>query len=558
LRAAREAYQEEYAQAQTPVARRVLANKILQKGQETKDDPVARFVLLRLARDVALKAEDNALAWQAIDRLAEGYELDPWAMKAEIVVAGTKQARKLPEHKAAAEQALAVMHAALDADSCVVAQEMAKLALAEAGKARERDLVGQARAGQKLAQQAAKSLEQIEAQRAKLKYAPDDPAANLAVGRYECFMKGDWAKGLAHLAKSGDPAYSTLAAEDLKAPEQDAARLKLADAWWDLAQKAEARERDALLLRAGYWYEQVGSIDDALTRTKVENRQAQIAKLGRTLGGSAPKQTITNSIGMRFVLIPAGEFLMGATPEENAWAMQEEKKTKPNVSGWFLARIPTEMPRHPVRISRPFYLGVYPVTQADYEQVMGVNPSSFSSNGKHATKVTGQDTSRHPVDSVSWDDAAEFCRRLSALPKEKSAGRTYRLPTEAEWEYACRAGSTTKWFCGDDSAGLEDYAWLETNSHGTTHPVGLKKPNAFGLYDMHGNVWQWCMDHFGADFYRQSPSIDPKGPLSGPGLVMRGGGWLGAACYCRCAFRGFTYSAHRDHNHGFRVVLVRN
>jgi formylglycine-generating enzyme required for sulfatase activity len=556
LRVAREAYQEEYAQAQTPVARRVLANKILQKGQETKDDPVARFVLLRLARDVALKAEDNALAWQAIDRLAEGYELDPWAMKAEIVVAGAKQARKLPEHKAAADQALIVLRGALDADACAVAQEMAKLALAEAGKARERDLVAQARAGQKQAQQAAKSLEQIEAQRAKLKYAPDDPAANLAVGRYECFMKGDWAKGLAHLAKSGDPAYSTLAAEDLKAPEQDAARLKLADAWWDLAQKAEARERESMLLRAGYWYEQLGSIDDALTRTKVENRQAQIAKLGRALGGPAPKQTTTNSIGMRFVLIPAGEFLMGATPEENAWAMEEEKKR--NVSPWFLDRISNELPQHPVRLSRPYYLGTYEVTQSEYEQVMGVNPSSYSARGQDAARVVGQDTSRFPVNGVGWDDAMEFCRRLAALPKEVAARRMYRLPTEAEWEYACRARSTGKWCCGDDPTAIHEYAWLQETSRGRTHPVGEKKPNAFGVYDMHGNVWEWCSDRLGRDYYRRSPAVDPIGPAKGGEHILRGGAWPNIPSYCRSAFR--SYSGPTDHGpgHGFRVVLVRN
>jgi formylglycine-generating enzyme required for sulfatase activity len=556
LRVAREAYQEEYAQAQTPVARRVLANKILQKGQETKDDPVARFVLLRLARDVALKAEDNALAWQAIDRLAEGYELDPWAMKAEIVVAAARQARKLPEHKVAAEQALTVMHAALDADSCVVAQEMAKLALAEAGKARERDLVGQARAGQKLAQQAAKSLEQIEAQRAKLKYAPDDPAAHLAVGRYECFMKGDWAKGLGHLAKSGDPAYSTLAADDLKAPEQDAARLKLADAWWDLAQKAEARERESMLLRAGYWYEQLGSIDDALTRTKVENRQAQIAKLGRTLGGPAPKQATTNSIGMRFVLIPAGEFLMGATPEENASALEFGRQR--NEGRWFFDRAQAEVPRHRVRLNHAFHLDIYEVTQSEYEQVMGTNPSSFSANGKESAKVAGQDTSRHPVNGISWEDAAQFCQRLSTLPKERSAGRAYRLPTEAEWEYGCRAGSTGRWCCGDAAGELEEYAWFDMSSKGATHPVGQKKPNAFGLYDMHGNVWEWCMDHFGHDYYGQSPGVEPPGPLSGPLRVMRGGAWPSATELCRSAFRSYSGPTDRNPGHGFRVVLVRN
>ncbi len=554
LKVAREAYQEEYTQAQTAVARRLLAEKILQKGVETKDNPVARFVLLRLARDVAWKAEDTRLTFEAIDRLGEGFTLDPWAMKAELVAVTAKQARRQAEHKAAADQALTVMRGALEADACAAAQEMTKLAMSEAGKARDRDLVAQARAGQKQAQQVAKSLEQVDAARAVLKATPNDPAANLTVGRYECLMKGDWARGLEHLARCGDKALATLAADDVAAPKGDAARLKLADGWWDSAQRADGRERDAMLLRAGYWYQQLGAIDDALVQTKVENRVAQIAKLGHTLGGPAPKQLVTNSIAMRFVLVPAGDFLMGATPEESAWAVQAGKQQGEPM--WYFERIPCEMPRHPVRISRPFLLAIYEVTQGEFEQIMGTNPSTFCKSGKRADRLAGQDTNRLPVDSVSWDDAAEFCRRLSALPKEQAARRTYRLPTEAEWEYACRAGSTSRWCCGDDEARLEQHAWFRQNSNAMPHPVGEKKPNAFGLYDMLGNMREWCMDHFGFDYYRQSPAIDPLGPPSG-NPVCRGGAFSHGATYLRPAFRHTEKPSHRSLDQGFRVVLMR-
>ena len=153
---------------------------------------------------------------------------------------------------------------------------------------------------------------------------------------------------------------------------------------------------------------------------------------------------------------------------------------------------------------------MYPVTQAEYEKVMGVNPSAFTEKQMDVSgfqpplpkeqvewrfnveAVAGKDTSRHPVDTVSWEDAMEFCRRLSAMPAERAAGRVYRLPTEAEWEYACRAGTTTRWFCGDDEAKLVEVAWFDKNSGEMTHPVGEKRPNAWGLYDMYGNVWQWC------------------------------------------------------------------
>lgn len=557
LKLARDAYQEQYARAQTPTARRAIAREMLDKGLESKDDPLARFVLLRLAREVAILAEDTGLAYEAIDRIAERFVSDPWSMKAEIVVASSKAAHKTADHKASAEQALELMRQALAHDACAVAQEMAKLALAEAGKARDRDLVGHARAGQKQAQQAAKALEQVEAARAVLRDRRHDPTANLVVGRYECFAKGDWTTGLALLSKGRDTALAALAAEDLKSPETDAARLKLGDAWWDQAAQADAREKESMLLRSGYWYQQLDAIEQPLVRTKVENRLAQIAKLGRALPGLAVKNTIINSIGMRLVLIPAGEFLMGSTPEQIGPDVEDARQKPKDVSEWALIRYLSEMPRHAVRISRPFHMGMCEVTQHEYEAVMGVNPSSFSAKGKRAAAVAGQDTSRHPVDSVSWEDAVEFCRRLSLLPKELAARRVYRLPTEAEWEYACRAGSTTKWTTGDDPQALDGDAWLATTSQGTTHPVGQKKPNAWGLHDMHGNVTERCLDWFAKDYYGKSPPVDPMGPPNGSSRIMRGGGYTNIGSLCRSAFRNTSGTRGGDDYIGFRVVCGR-
>ena len=209
---------------------------------------------------------------------------------------------------------------------------------------------------------------------------------------------------------------------------------------------------------------------------------------------------------MTLVLIPPGEFEMGSTPEEVAVGVGEgqgEQRHRQMVFGAGAER----SARHRVKITKPFYLGMYQVTQGEYEKVMGVNPSAFtekqwmrppssrrfrkrrSSTGwMSARRWLGKDTSRHPVETVNWDEAMEFCRKLSAMPAEQAARRVYRLPTEAEWEYACRAGTTTRWYCGDDEAGLADAAWFSKNSGGMTHPVGEKKPNAWGLYDMHGNV----------------------------------------------------------------------
>ena len=280
----------------------------------------------------------------------------------------------------------------------------------------------------------------------------------------------------------------------------------------------------------------------------------------------------TNSIGMKLVLIPPGEFEMGSTDEEIARELKEGKQQIPTDKGYF-ENLPTEAPRHHVKLTKPFCLGMYPVTQAEYERVMGTNPSDFTgmqvdvstfkpplderqkkTREENAKKVAGQDTSRHPVEMVSWDDCVEFCRKLSAMPAERMARRVYRLPTEAEWEYACRAGTTTRWYCGDDEAGLLDVAWILKNAGGTTNPVGQKRPNAWGLYDMHGQVYHWCADRFSRDYYQHSPPSDPTGPTADTFRVIRGGYWGTNPLICRSARRNASATNCRVRN-GFRLVV---
>jgi formylglycine-generating enzyme required for sulfatase activity len=169
-------------------------------------------------------------------------------------------------------------------------------------------------------------------------------------------------------------------------------------------------------------------------------------------------------------------------------------------------------------------------------------------------KVAGKDTSRHPVETVSWDDSVEFCRRLSNTPPERAAKRTYRLPTEAQWEYACRAGTKTQWPWGDDEYGFFAHGWFVANSNSATQPVGQKKPNGFGLYDFQGNVWEWCSDWFNLEYYRQSPSNDPSGPSSGSERVVRGGCWSDNPYYCRSAFRLWSRPETRSPAFGIRVL----
>ena len=238
------------------------------------------------------------------------------------------------------------------------------------------------------------------------------------------------------------------------------------------------------------------------------------------IGAVTPKgmrsftEIIALNVRMEMHAIPGGEFLMGS-PKKRGYA--------------------DEYPQHRVTLSA-FYIGKYPITQAQWRAVMRTNPSHFNGNN-------------HPVDSITWDEAVEFCRRLSY-----ATNRNYRLPTEAEWEFACRAGTTTLYNYGDEEDLVMQYAWCLPNSGNHTHPVGEKKPNGWGLYDMHGNVWEWCQDWYGGDYYQYSPNVNPAGPTKGTSRVLRGGSWYSLPNYCRSAGRSNHQPELRDPLVGFRVV----
>lgn len=235
---------------------------------------------------------------------------------------------------------------------------------------------------------------------------------------------------------------------------------------------------------------------------------------------AAPEQTYKNSIGMEFVLIAAGTFQMGCSSEAEDCAGDEK-------------------PRHEVTISKPFYLGKYEVTQAQWEAVMGDNPSRFKN-------------ANHPVERVTWEDAQAFIQKLNA----KEGHNRYRLPTEAEWEYAARAGSTTAYSFGDDAGLLGDYAWYQNNAGRETHPVGGKRANAWRLHDMHGNVGELVHDWYDGKAYASAEAMtNPQGPETGEGHVLRGGSWFSNAKRVRSAMRGRLFSGQRLDNIGLRLAL---
>jgi len=229
-------------------------------------------------------------------------------------------------------------------------------------------------------------------------------------------------------------------------------------------------------------------------------------------------EILTNSIAMKLVLLPAGTFTMGGD-----WDAEQADEN--------------ELPQHTVTFSKPFYMGVYTVTQSQWEHVLGDNPSAFK----------GDD---HPVETISHEDTGAFLQRLNAMENT----RTYRLPTEAEWEYAARAGSRSTYAFGPETSRLAEFAWYQVNSSGSSHPVGQLAPNDWGLYDMHGNVHEWCADWYQRDYYASSPERQPKGPRKGVARVLRGGDWGSEAWYCRCAIRSLSSPQRRSPRVGIRVA----
>ena len=270
-------------------------------------------------------------------------------------------------------------------------------------------------------------------------------------------------------------------------------------------------------------------------------------------------KTYSNSIGMKFVRVESGTFLMGSPADEPVREDGED--------------------RHEVEITRPFFIGAYEVTQLQYEAVMGENPSYFQEGGKGSNYINEVDTKQLPVESINYEMAVEFCKRLNEL--EKGAPFSYRLPTEAEWEYACRAGSKTPLHWGEKFEGghancrgavyppVQGGEWLEFLSR--TSVVGSYEPNAWGIYDMSGNVWEWTADWYDKDYYKQSPKQDPQGPTLAADAsedekkafaerylqkTIRGGSWGTMPAVCRSANRKNTMPTNGGSDQGLRIVLV--
>jgi formylglycine-generating enzyme required for sulfatase activity len=386
---------------------------------------------------------------------------------------------------------------------------------------------------------------------------PNDPAANLAVGQFDCFVKAEWDRGLPLLALGSDAELRALAEKELAGVSDAGAQVELGDGWWALSETEAGLARDHLREHAAKWYERAQPSLEGLAKAKVEKRLKEVEALASQ---GLPARGATNSLGMRFVAIPPGTFTMGSSADE-AGRFDNETQHKVTLTKSFLMAT--------THVTRGQFTAF--VRDSGYQTDAEKDGWSWEYDGTGAPKTNGaswrnpgfDQRDDHPVVQVSWNDATAFCDWLSR--KER---KHYRLPTEAEWEYAARGGTQTAFPWGnnpDDGRGwansgdqtanqrfpnIVPFNW--TDGYVFTSPVGKFKPNGFGLYDMIGNAFEWCSDWLGD--YPDSDATDPRGPDNGEARVLRGGSWC-AGPRARCAIRIGVPPIYRASDLGFRVVL---
>jgi formylglycine-generating enzyme len=563
----RDVFKKEY-QEKDPAKRRELAEKMLAQGVETPGDPAIRFVLLREAREIAAQALALATAFDAVDKIVELFaDVKPVELKAALMALARKNARTAEDALAIAEFDMKLAEYAIGEGDYRTALASAKSAEKTAQSAKNADLAQ--RAGD-LAREIPGIEREGEAARkaeATLAAAPDDPAASLVYGKYLCFVKGEWDRGLPLLAKGSDAGLKDVATQELQksvVQSGDAEAIgALADKWYELAGKSgNALDKRRFLGRAADLYHSAAASATGFLKSKIDRRLEELKSKSAPSAVSKGRTVDLAGVKMELVLVPAGEFMMGSNDGDG-----EEK------------------PVHKVRISKPFHLGKYEVTVAQFRAFAqatkyqteaeragrgwGVRVSGWEEKAGINWRTPGfKQDDNHPACAISWNDAQEFCQWAT-----KVTGRTVRLPTEAEWEYAARGPKSPKYPWGDKWDGapanvadksLRDTGFgmpfgeiRENDGFPYTSPAGTYKTSASwcGAFDMAGNVWEWCEDFFSGSYYGESPPVDPKGPSTGGERVVRGGCWIHGPALSRSARRDRFEPATRYTVNGFRAAL---
>ncbi|HEX4129632.1 MAG TPA: SUMF1/EgtB/PvdO family nonheme iron enzyme [Pirellulales bacterium] len=518
----------EFGKARQPAEKIQLARQLYANSFKPQKELATRVALLAEARDLAAEAGEPYVVSSIIDALAQAYRVDNDDTQLEVLPKiSNKQRLPLANHDLA-DLAMALAEHLASIDRHEDAKRMSDVAVTAARKSQEAALVKHTSDRAKRLTALKLAFEAVEKAEEKLKSDPSDGDANLVVGRYRAFDRGDLAGGMPYLARSSDAALAELAKRSLATGYQAEPMLQLADAWFDAAateakpkDRSESKDRSDWLLAARFWYRhaipsQVGALrDNAIKRLD----EITARRSNEKSPAGALELPIARGVTMRFRLIPAGEFTMGTL----------ESKDRSVIS-------------HQVRITKPFYISTTEVTQAQYYAVMGDNPARPHDGAQYPYY--------HQNTNADWADADVFCKRLAAY----AAFEPYqpRLPTEADWEYAARAGSQGRYFFGDDPALLPSFAWFSLQS---PQPVGLLRPNAAGLFDVLGNAAEWCSDWEGKTYYESSPPEDPTGPMTGREHENRGGQFNSSADQCRIWERRPPAMPALPPAVGFRVVL---
>jgi formylglycine-generating enzyme required for sulfatase activity len=522
----------------TATARKKLARTLLDDVSTMASAPSDQYALLLGAYNISRETGNWATCDEAAERLMELFLVDTLSMKAKAVLTGPVPTDRSPEAVGQLEVAVKVVDQLIAGEDYDTANKvLLRLKSIPTNPVFQTQILARMKDVGNLIQDQKQVLLASE----KLKANADDAAANRTVGIYQCMTRNNWESGLAFLAKNSDESLKKLAREEVAANSAVEQAETIADGWYDQAHRKDKALSDAqklaCLKHAISWYELARPNAQGLLLKKIANRTSELP------GGSVQGKEIVNSIGQKYVRIEKGTFNMG-TPEDEAGHNKNELL-------------------HKVTLTKPFYMGIHPVTRGEFEAFVNATHYQtdaeksgsgyvFEANSlKHVKGASWRtpgfnQTSAHPVVVVSHPDSLAYLAWLNTLPAEKAAGRHYRLPTEAEWEYACRAGTTTAFNTGTTLAADQANYF---NRKGTT-PVGMFPPNAWGLFDMHGNVWQWCADgmsDYGGD------GENPKGPESGRSHVMRGGSWYDVPPDCRSGKRGTCDTGLCLL--GFRVVL---
>ncbi len=570
-------YGQAYQDARTAEAKTALARRILDQAAESKEEPATRFALLDIAQQIAQQAGDVETALEAAGRIGEAFEVDAMDRQAEALEKTAEAALGDAARIALAEKAVELMDAALEQGAIEPAVRFREVAISVARRTRTTPFIKKIVAATDHLKEHEKHWTAYREALEKLAKDPIDAEANLAAGRYLCLIQGDWARGVAMLALSSDADLKALAARELEGPDTAEAQAGMGDGWWEWAQRQQGRDKDSAMLRAGAWYRKAEpNVEAALLRVKLQERLRLVEKIGRPVPEAVastspagrtkrPPEAIapfdaekavelqrlwaeylgtpveyTNELGIKFILIPPGAFLMGTSEEEMAKLVQEAKKD--NQPDYIFKSLAREMPQHRVRISRPFYFGKYHVTAAQFGKFVEATgyKTTAETNGK-GTRIwrdgryqydpalnwrDNADVPMAPANCLSWLDSAAFCKWLS-----EETRAAYRLPTEAEWEYTCRAGTTTRYHFGDDSSELGGFC------RNVPAAVDQKKPNPWGIYGLVGMPQTWCLDWTNDHFYRVSPEVDPRGPPQGTARAKRGDGYFMFPLQTRAAWR---------------------